>query len=158
MSQKRIRLRPTAAPVHILKYRLPSDGDARNAARNCLNLTSFLPLPQCLPKLLEMLTLMLAILMSPMWNQLQNTRSYLTRQQRLSEAWSDIRGKLRSAVIESSVIYDKCDCFLCCKPAHILCKQCGPHPTCILLPAVCWVSAFKVPAIYFTVQLSGRYT
>ena len=57
----------------------------------------------------------------------EHSRSYSTRQQRFSEAWGGIRGKLRFAVIESSVPYDKCHCFLCCKAAHILCKQCGPQ-------------------------------
>ena len=54
------------------------------------------------------------------------TKSYPQWQERLFEAWSEIRVQLRIAVIESSIpIFEHCN--ICDKKAAVVCKQCGPQ-------------------------------
>jgi len=57
----------------------------------------------------------------------QQPRSYSLRQERLSEAWSQIREQLRTAFIESSVPSIGATCSSCDQVAVVVCQQCGPQ-------------------------------
>ena len=83
----------------------------------------------------------------------EHSRSYLTRQQRLSEAWGCIRGKLCFAVIESSVPYDKCNCFFCVAKQPIFYGSSVAHKH-FTANDVLRLSIQRVT--YFTVKVSGR--
>ena len=123
MSQKRIRLRPAAAPVSFIEIS-PSKRRRRRKCQTRLS-DSDKPIPVQMPAenpgntesddgddSLDEPTV-----------YSKDTRSYSARQERLSEAWGGIREQLRVAVIESSVPNDNCLCCLCSKAGHIFCKQ-----------------------------------
>ena len=56
----------------------------------------------------------------------QHARSYSKRQEKLSDAWSQIRDHLRTALIEGSVP-NLGSCNSCSQTAVVICQQCGPQ-------------------------------
>ena len=56
----------------------------------------------------------------------QQARSYSKRQEKLSDAWSQIRDRLHTALIESSVP-NLGSCISCSQTAVVICQQCGPQ-------------------------------
>ena len=56
-----------------------------------------------------------------------SSRSYLQRQEKLCDAWSQIRENLLTALIESSVPKVGTNCRTCNQVAVIICQQCGPQ-------------------------------
>lgn len=57
----------------------------------------------------------------------QQARSYPLRQEKLCEAWSEIREQLRRVLIESNVSGIGNNCSTCDQKALIICQQCGPQ-------------------------------
>ena len=77
-------------------------------------------------------------------------RSYLQRQKRASEAWTEIREQLRMTYVESSVPGIECKCTLCNLPATVMCRQCGPQ---VFYCAECTESQHSLVNIFHHPQL-----
>ena len=77
-------------------------------------------------------------------------RSYLQRQKRASEAWTEIREPLRMAYVESSVPGIECQCIICNLPATFMCRQCGPQ---VFYCAKCTESQHSLVNIFHRPQL-----
>lgn len=133
MSQKRIRSRPVAAAISFTEVS-PKHQRHRKCRQQLHDTTqpsdeeptgsSGLPLsPVSDPDIFSGIDLAFPVTTFSS----QQAQSYLIHQERLPEAWSQIRKHLRTAIIESSVPSLGTSCSTCEQAAVVISQQCSPR-------------------------------